>query len=73
MDDVVVSVSHFLRFLHVINNLNSVPYDRGMILREAKVLCSKVMHDWIDLNRRRMNSMSDECSWRCTDAQTSDM
>lgn len=38
MDDVIVSISPFLRFLHVTNNLNSIPYDRGMILWEIKVL-----------------------------------
>ena len=38
MDDVIVSISHFLRFLHVTNNFDSVPYDRGMILWEIKVL-----------------------------------
>ena len=71
MDDVVVRVSPFLCFLHVTNNLNGIPYDRGMILWEIKIRCCKVMHNWIDLNRRGMDTMSDKCSWRCTDAYTS--
>lgn len=66
MDDVVVSVSRFFCFLHVTDHLDGVPYNRGMILWEIEVLCSKFMHDWIDLDRRGMNTMSDECSWRCT-------
>ena len=72
MDDVVVSVSRSLRPLHVIDNLGSIPYDRSMILWKIKILCSKVMHDWVDLNRCGIDSMSCECSWCCTNAYTSE-
>ena len=72
MDDVVVSVSRSLRSLHVIDNLGSVPYDRSMIFWKIKILCSKVMHDRVDLNRCGIDSMSCECSGCCTNAYTSE-
>ena len=73
MDDVVVSVSRSLRSMHVIDNLGSIPYDRSMILWEIKILCSKAMHNWVDLNRCGSDSMSCECSWCSTNAYTSEM
>ena len=73
MDDVVVSVSHFLRFLRVMNNLYSIPDNRGMILWEIKIRRCKIMHNGIDLDCCGMDTMSDKCSWRCTDAYTSKM
>ena len=72
MDDVVVSVSRSLRCLHIIDNLGSISYDRSMILWKIKILCSKVMHDWVDLNRCGIDSMSCKCSWCCTNAHTSE-
>ena len=72
MDDVVVSVSRSLRSLHVIDNFDSIPYDRSMILWKIKILCGKIMHNWVDLNRCGIYPMSCECSWCCTNAYTSE-
>lgn len=72
VDDVIVLISHSLGFLHVTNDLDSVPDDGRMVLWEIKVLCSKLMHYGIDLNRRRPNSMIYECCWRRTNAQPSE-
>lgn len=69
MDDVIVRAPHSLGFLHITNYLDSVPDDRRMVFWEIKVLCSILMHYWINLNRRRMNSVSYKCCWRRTNAQ----
>ena len=71
VDDVIVRIPHLFGFLHVTHNLNCVPNDRRMVLWEFKVLCSEVMHHWVDLNRRCTYSMSNECCRRCTNPQPS--
>lgn len=72
VNNVVVSIPRFLRFLHPVDDRDSVPNDRCMVSWEIKILCSKIMHYWIDLNGRGMNSMSDQCSRGCTDSYPSE-
>ena len=61
VDDVIVLVPHLFGFLHVMHNLNRIPNHRRMVLRELKVLCSEVVHHWVDLDRRCTDSVSNEC------------